>query len=370
MPFLGNAREGLYLAVRHLWRTVKYFLEFLAGDFSGLSKAPVSAKSALKLRQLAITSPIRTAPFPSSEEVFEECRRMHEDLGAWPISFSYPRPARDLTKTPKPVLCPVFPGHRYSFQDETTYMETYAAYSFALTHRKSGWDCFRHVEILAAGSIPFMPDVGLIPPGTMVHYPKKFLHDVSRHLSRARGSVPADVGQELRAYFNQNLTSEAMARYLLRIAAPQGPGPVVFFDEVLGRVPDYQSVLTLVGLKQALGNRVVVPFQVPYVYEDWNGSTQGLYGRGFGYSRVLPESLRSPEESAEGSPGISPRLLEDASLLIVGNVSRNFEGALKLLDLFPASKTVWIDGEDQAPTPEEISRCRDLGVTFFVRELV
>ena len=370
MPFLVNARGSVYLAIRQLWRTVRYFFEFLAGDFSGLAKAPVSAKSALKLRQVPLTSPIRLAPFPSSEEVFEICRRVHEEAGAWPISFSYPRLAQVPVKTPEPSLCPVFPGHRYSFDDEITYMETYSAHSFALTHRKSGWDCFRHVEILAAASIPFMPDAGLIPFGTMVHYPKEFLRDVSHHLSRARGSVSAEVRHELRAYFNQNLTSAAMARYLLRIAAPEGEGPVVFFDEVLGRVPDYQSVLTLIGLKQLLGNRVVVPYPVPYVYEGWNGPTQELYGRGFGYSKVLPETLRSPEETGEGALRVSPSLLADAKLLIVGNINRNLEGALKLLDQFPASRTVWINGEDQGSGPEEISRCRDLGVTLFVRELV
>jgi hypothetical protein len=43
-----------------------------------------------------------------------------------------------------------------------------------LTHWRS-WDCLRHYEILAAGSVPYFKDLDLSPKATLAHLPKALL---------------------------------------------------------------------------------------------------------------------------------------------------------------------------------------------------
>ena len=366
---LNRLKRAVYLTLRHLLRTVRYFFEILRGDMSGLSIAPVTAKHALGIRQQSLNTPITTSRLPSTEEVWDACVDAHAATGAWPISFSHPRTARTSPADQSPTISPVFPGHKYSFDDEADYLDMYGRHSFALTHKKAGWDCFRHVEIFASGAIPFMPDASLIPPHTMVHYPKTFLSEVADHLLRSRGNLSPRVQQAVRDYFTRHLTTRAMAEYILRVSPPVAQGTVLFVDEAVGETPDYQSVLTLIGLKQILGSRVTLATPVPYLYSDWAGNAQELYGRGFGYSRVLVTDMKSESEVSGAFVDLGGPLPASVDLLVVGSITRNYERAVDLLGRFPPSQTVWVHGEDEGPTASELSRYRNFGVTVFVREL-
>jgi hypothetical protein len=44
---------------------------------------------------------------------------------------------------------------------------------FAVTFKKSGWDCMRHLEIMAAGALPVFTDIADLPAGTMAAYPRE-----------------------------------------------------------------------------------------------------------------------------------------------------------------------------------------------------
>ena len=46
---------------------------------------------------------------------------------------------------------------------------------FALTYRKTGWDCFRHYEILMNGCIPFFLEIDKCPNKTLEKLPKDLL---------------------------------------------------------------------------------------------------------------------------------------------------------------------------------------------------
>jgi hypothetical protein len=266
-------------------------------------------------------------------------------------------------------MCPIFPGHRYSFTDEADYIDNYGRFSFALTHKKSGWDCFRHLEIMYSGAVPYMPDASLIPEFTMVHYPKKFLAEVAEGLRHSRVVISSDSHQKLASYFNDNLTSAAMARYVLRAAEIDDDAKVLFVDAAAVAMPDYQSIFTLIGLKQTLGKRISVAFPLDYVYEDWAGDAAALYGRGFGYSRVLETSLKNPNEASGELLDLSASSLANFDAVVVGSVTRNSGLADQLVARFPASKTLWIHGEDQGPSASDIATFRAKGVTVFVREI-
>jgi len=102
---------------------------------------------------------------------------------------------------------------------------------------------------------------------------------------------------------------------------------------------------------------------VDYVYDDTQAHTMSLYGRGFGYSRVLPGALRSLSELGE------PMDLGTFDALVIGSVSRNVKLAKDLRAHFPAQKTIWIHGEDGSPTLDETYEMKATGVNLFVRAI-
>ena len=362
LPWIRN------LAIRFLG-TPFFFLRFSVGNVTGIDASPAGAKYALTRKLGRSVTAISVSPLPSPTDVWEACQQAHRLTGVWPISFSYPLEKQERQRQAIGVVSPVFPGHRYGFTDEQEYLEMYGAYSFALTHKKDGWDCLRHLEIIYSGSVPFMPDAHRIPPFTMVHYPKQLFQEAASHLRHSGGYVSEDVSRALGTYFNRHLTSKAMANYLLRAAQVEPTDKVLFVDEVLPSMPDYQSVFTLIGLKQALKGRLSVAFPVDYIYDDWQGNALSLYGRGFGYSRSLSAKLRSPGESLGETVPLSKESLLSFDRVVIGSVTRNSEAVAATLAHFPASRTVWIHGEDNGPSTKDMELYKKLGVRAFAREL-
>lgn len=285
----------------------------------------------------------------------------NDRTGVWPISFSYPKSPLKINPQPVSLIADIIPGRPYSFDDPHSYLDTYQGAYLGLTHRKAGWDCFRHVEIMASGAIPLMIDGDEIPKYAMVHYPKRALADAAT-IARQTGAPPDEATrQAFRAWFQRHLTSEAMARYVLEVSGLNDSEKVLFVDAALPEVADYQSVLTLIGLKHLLGQQCHVMFPVDYIYSDTMMETSSLYGRGFGYSRVLPGELRSSSELGKAFD------LRDFDALIVGSVARNLGLAMELLAHFVPHRTVWIHGEDGSPTMDEAHWMKSRGVNLFVR---
>ena len=214
-----------------------------------------------------------------------------------------------------------------------------------------------------------MPDANLIPKHTMVHYPKDFFVQVAEHLRVKAAIAEGGVERRLAEYFNRHLTTRAMAKYLVQAAPCLGEARVLFVDDAAVNMPDYQSILTLIGLKQLLGAQVSVAYPLDYVYEDWGGEASALYGRGFGYSRVLDTGVKNANEAAGTELGLSREALAAFDAVVVGSITRNGDVAHKLLSIYPPEKTVWIHGEDDGPTGAEIAAYRKAGVTAFAREL-
>lgn len=50
---------------------------------------------------------------------------------------------------------------------------------FAFTHRRGGWDCLRHYEALAAGILPYFPDLVACGKFCMPHLPKDLLAEIT-----------------------------------------------------------------------------------------------------------------------------------------------------------------------------------------------
>jgi hypothetical protein len=94
----------------------------------------------------------------------------------FPISFGAPK-EKIVTKVPEKTQdwATVIPGkiETYIFTEEKSYYEDYQKSYFALTHKKGGWDCMRHYEILLNGCVPYFPDINGCPSETMVSFPKE-----------------------------------------------------------------------------------------------------------------------------------------------------------------------------------------------------
>jgi hypothetical protein len=69
----------------------------------------------------------------------------------------------------------VIPGvqETYVFFEEEPYYKDYQKSYFGVTHKKGGWDCLRHYEILMNGCVPYFPDILLCPNRTMNTFPKQ-----------------------------------------------------------------------------------------------------------------------------------------------------------------------------------------------------
>lgn len=320
-------------------------------------------------RNLAGVEPDRFSfDFTALEDPATAAQRCHDKFGFRPISFSVSAVAAARSSARSRLLSSVVPGRPYTFENEADYNDEYAGSLLALTHKKAGWDCFRHVEILAQGAVPLMPDIGDVPEFTMVHYPKPFLEATWREFTM-RGSVPdgATIGA-LAAHTRRHLTSTAMVQYLIR-DTPLPGGRLLYLDESLPALPDYLSIMTLIGLSRSPGLSVDVLWPAHYLYSDWTGDPRRLYGLGFGYSRRIDATMRSlakvpPSSSPTGLPDI-----DEYDAVIVGGVSRNRALATMVSAASTASRRYYLHGEDQPPDRSERKWLRNLVGESYVREI-
>ena len=291
-------------------------------------------------------------------------RSCFDNHGVWPISFSYPKEPLPIKPEPENLIAPIVPGLPYSFGNEATYLATYQRAYLGLTHRKAGWDCFRHVEIMASGALPWMPDASNIPEFSMIHYPKRGLHQVVEKFAAFGGPPDASTRMAFRDYFTRHLTSQAMIQYLLQATGLTDSGSILFIDELLPDHADYLSVLTVIGLKQLFGTACHVLHPVDYIYESSLARTQKLYGRGFGFSRLVSDQLRSSTEL--GYRNIDPSTF---GALVIGSISRNWRVANDWLKQYPVERTIWLHGEDTPPTIDQAHALRTSGAHVFVRAI-
>ena len=104
-----------------------------------------------------------------------------------PISFSIPEEKlvpSGLTARKEKEVAHVIPGQpdTYIFKSEKEYYNDYEKSLYGVTHKKGGWDCMRHLEIMANKCVPFFPGIEECPTHTMTDYPKAMIAEVSRHV--------------------------------------------------------------------------------------------------------------------------------------------------------------------------------------------
>jgi hypothetical protein len=103
----------------------------------------------------------------------------------------------------------------WKIKNEEEYYQKYRESIFALTHKKCGWDCMRHYEILMNGCIPLFTGIKRCPAQTLYFLPKLNLENI---LHTYVGFSEDDIIETiafLLSHTRQYLTTEAMAKYIL-----------------------------------------------------------------------------------------------------------------------------------------------------------
>lgn len=143
-----------------------------------------------------------------------ELRVQHNNV--IPIHFAIP--SSKISNQPlnkSQMLGTVIPGNQntYIFKDETSYYNDYNMSYFGITHKKAGWDCMRHYEILANYCVPLFIDIESCPTTVLTNMPKKLLTKANIALSNIDSYN--SIQQELYQYTINYLTTKKLAEYVI-----------------------------------------------------------------------------------------------------------------------------------------------------------
>ena len=143
---------------------------------------------------------------------------------------------------------------------------------FGVTRKKAGWDCMRHIEIMAAGCVPYFVDLDRLPKHTMQFYPKDLLSRAKAldgvvhkgsFLDPASFSVDTtkinfteyyEIATGILEHSRRHLTTRAMATYVLRTINQISPNKALMATSC---VDDYLQDSMLHGLKSVLGTKLI-----------------------------------------------------------------------------------------------------------------
>jgi len=151
------------------------------------------------------------------------------DSRVMPIQFGIPkekiRPIDMDRKNRGPVFAPCNPMDRSTYQyydSETRYYDQYSDAWFGITMRKGGWDCMRHYEIIASGTVPYFIDIEQCPPDTLALLPRDPLLRARRLADPGRWQDSDHdrttwwwIMDELHQVLVKHLTTEAHAKRIL-----------------------------------------------------------------------------------------------------------------------------------------------------------
>jgi len=104
-----------------------------------------------------------------------------------PVSFAIPVEKCRVERAEKTqAMGTVVPGrvNTYRYKVEKEYYDDYARSLFAVTHKKRGWDCMRHYEILSNRCIPYFSDIEHAPKNTMTTLNKQLLLEIKREVDK------------------------------------------------------------------------------------------------------------------------------------------------------------------------------------------
>jgi hypothetical protein len=227
------------------------------------------------------------------------------------VPLSYAIPDECIVADPptkRQIWSDMIPGvgatYRFGPGQEAAYDAAYQASRFALTTRKGGWDCLRHYEILAAGTVPVFPQLELCPRSTMTTFPKELVAHAHRDLlpwadsDEQRAAYDTYVRQLLE-HTRANCSTSALAQQFLSYF-PDIVGPPRVLLLHTGMAVNYSREFLWIGLHRHLrsvgGTARLHPGNASeFLWSDFpTERCATIHGGGYKYSRRLPAEERPP----------------------------------------------------------------------------
>jgi len=291
-----------------------------------------------------------------------------------PIGFSIPacKIVQDVLPKTK-WMSDLIPGDMstYIYQNEGDYYQEYQSSVFATTMKKGGWDCLRHYEILANGSIPFFENLEHCPPLTMTHFPKELVQKYSAFYSTWKDQDidtidPAQyqpIIRELLDYTRSHLTTRKMADYFLETCQHTQAKSILLLSSWVG--PDYQRCTLLHGLKEIMGSACHDYPRVNHLYTDCTTPPHELYGKGMSYSRLIDPALH--EGSSCDEDIINDIRNHKYDMVVYGRFRQGTPFYDIVKESYDPQDVIMITGEDQRES--YFDEYLNAGHWVFVREL-
>jgi hypothetical protein len=290
-------------------------------------------------------------------------------MSIYPITFSIPE-CKIITKKyiKKKFLSSLIPGDpsTYIYNTEKEYYDEYRKSFFAVTFKKSGWDCMRHYEIIANGCIPYFRDIEKCPPNTLYLFPKELIRKGNRLYEKSIKKKSIDLNEydtllnELLEYMHNHLTTKKMATYILsKLKLPVSN--ILYLSGDLD--PDYLRCVTLHGFKELYGKNCHDYPKVPHLYHS-KKSTKHLYGKGMTYSKLLDDSYHDDKKDLTILKDIQNHVYD---IIIYGSYHRGMPFYDVIVKSNYKDNLIMLCGEDIHSC--DYSHWVKKGHTLFVREL-
>jgi len=293
---------------------------------------------------------------------------------AHPITFSIPAEKIVSTMPVKTkLMSSLIPGNlrTYIYTTEESYYNEYRQSMFATTTKKGGWDCLRHYEILANGSIPYFPNLEACPPQTLALLPKDLIMEGNR-LYKSYTSIDqltekdyADCSsliQKLLDYTRTRLTTKALASYVLDKSGLSGVTRILYLSQDPN--PDYLRCVTLHGFKELFGANCHEYPKIPHIYKSNAINYKSLYGKGITYTNLLNSDCRNDMYDRSVEQDIRNKAYD---VVIYGSYHRGMPFYDLVCSIYPLNKIILLCGEDAHFC--NYQSFVDRGHTVFVREL-
>lgn len=278
----------------------------------------------------------------------------------------------------KILISPLIPGRpdTYIYGTEDDYNVMLENSVFAYTWKKGGWDCYRHVEIIARGCIPLIPTIDVFPENSLAFHDKELYKEIW-HICRPYIQKPKEL-QAIVDVHGQDWQNRCRAQWITTeklfteiLTKFEDVRRIFWIDDALNDMYDYMSACVLIGLldytKGTEANfDLYICSKVPQVLmlEDQSKLTQPQigHGKGFNYAKYFAgdkvKGIKIKADTFKFSE------LTHTDLVIYGSFTRSKK-------MFPEiarhtnAQIACVVGEDtfQHLSPEVFKRCH-----VFMRE--
>lgn len=292
------------------------------------------------------------------------------------ITFSIPKEKIcDIYNVKTKILSNLIPGNlsTYIYNTEEDYYNEYKTSYFAMTMKKSGWDCMRHYEILANGCLPYFINIENCPLNTMGLCPKdlflesnvlynKFINKNIHELTEEDINEYNILRTKLLEYTKNKLTTDKLAEYILQKTNFKNVTNILYLSG--STHPDYLRCLTLHGFKNLLNKNCHDYPKIPHIYKSKSINYNALYGKGITYSNLLDPIFHNDKLDDTIEEDIKKKYYD---IIIYGSYHRGMPFYDLICKIYKPNEIILMCGEDIHCCNYNIFVQR--GHHVFVREL-